>query len=153
MINANWSRWIFTSVGKHFKDALDPRQVILEGQNVLIAEGAGDFIEIRMSGPTWKESTKDQYSGSMVTINNLIKLVQKEKEFYEILKYEGEVAKAFVNCIPIMKYGDGTDDDPTVKVGTLIRKSDVDVESFGKVAPDYPSIQSTVQAVYSIELL
>ncbi len=125
---------------------------VIEGQN---RPEKGDIVEYRSSGPIWTQLTRKTWRGELL-VNILVKVVKNEKDYHKIYRVVGKVESAFIKCVPIKKYGNEVGDDRTVTIGQLLivedTGKDIETTHFGQLAPDIPSIQSTVQATYRCEL-
>ncbi len=136
-------KWIFISAAKYFDDQKGSLVYFVEGQ---IHTEDRDYIEMRWTGPTWVQQANDIWLGKDIILNILIKIMAKTKSLYKMRELEGTVRSMFGNCIPIINQ------DTSLKIGNLVRKSDIKVSSFGQIAPEVPSIQSTVEASYDAEM-
>lgn len=156
MINKHWNRWIFASASMAFKTKLGvvdaAQKFIVEGQN---AKEATNYIELRMNGPTWYQSSRTVYLGDLI-INLLARCSQDEKDFHKIFRVVGNAEAIFDPCIPIKKHGDGPDDDSNVIIGYMILQKngekDLETQHFGQVSPDLPMFESTVEGMYRAEI-
>jgi len=91
--NVNWDRWIKSSVAKHFND--ESLIGINENQTVLFIEGferntdgKKDWIEFRLDGPYYEETTKGHWK---IEIEVNILVVVNERKIHidqNILKDE-----------------------------------------------------------------
>ena len=154
MINPKWQRYIAASINKHFSDKLialdNTYNVFIEGQhrnNVKFQK----IIEIRFDGPYFRESTKDNWIGT-IEINNLIQFKMDDADNYKIWDIIGNVSKVMTQPIEIFTYDTtGTPES----LGCLQRMSDRDditVHYFGQIEPDQKLQQATCEAHFLIEL-
>jgi hypothetical protein len=163
-VNPNWTRWIVASVATYL------RQVATDGNLAVLIEGlddrtpafenATDRSEIRVSGPFSRELSHNDYS-LLVDVNVLLtsRYDGNGKSRYTILTNAGRFHEAMQRDIPVYKFGDGPDDDPTVLLGCLKvingQRADtggVRVTHFGQVDTTNRLKQSIVDARYSMEL-
>ncbi len=146
MIDSRWNRWIYASFSKFFSTKISPSYpYLVEGQ---AKEEIADRVEFRLTGPTWTQTSRRTWYGSVV-INILVKAMKDSQDFHKVFKMVGVVEKAFEPCIPIMTYGESS---PASKIADFqqVREANRDIETihFGQVADDLPLLQSTVEATY-----
>jgi hypothetical protein len=155
MIDRNWARWIFASVSYFFKTKTNGLDFFVEGEDEKF-EGKENYLEFRMNGPIFNEYDKGCFNVEIV-VNILVVSKQNGMDIHTVHRNVGIAAAAFESCIPVMKYGDTMGiDDPTVRVGILIRKEaekkDVVVNQIGQVAPDVKEMQAMVEGYYCMTL-
>ncbi|GMU26124.1 MAG: hypothetical protein AMXMBFR16_10290 [Candidatus Uhrbacteria bacterium] len=124
MIDPNWARWIFTSVAVNFSNvaANIPITYRVEGideRNDVDLTGRS-YIELRVNGPFIKELSRGYYH-LQVDINILVNDLMDEinENAYGIVQWCGILQDAMDRAIPVMKYGSGPSDNPSVLVGCL----------------------------------
>ena len=156
MFNENWPRWFSASVNKHFSTlTVEGIPVFYEGQVRQTADD-DDFIEVRMDGPYWRETTKNQFT-LQIEVNVLIQhAISPKKNLYRPRTIDGKVG-AYMSDISVYKLGDEDGDDAT-KVGCLRLISNpasrdwTKHNEFGQIETKTPLRQLTVEAHYEIEL-
>jgi hypothetical protein len=149
----NLPRWIFASASKFFTAQLQQNEipVFLEGQERQ-TEGILDYIEFRLDGPYLVECTKDEYKVN-IEVNLLIVTMIDLQDFHKLYRICGYALECF-KAIPIYKYGDGIDDDQSY-IGCMIVPRTADqreatrVSHFGRLEPDKPILQSSIEGHYS----
>lgn len=156
ILQANWTRWIFATLSKHFNDAAVAASVpmFIEGQDrgtALLPE----YFEFRMNGPRCHEVSRD-YWHLDIEINILVIQKRNEKTNHRIFDLCGVILAACVHDIPAFKYGTGLNDNPTESLGCLTLSSHLDdnilVTHLGQLNPDLVEIQSAVETYYRLEL-
>lgn len=151
-MNDNWPRWIFASVSKHFETALSSFKMFIEGEERDKWEKS-DFIELRVDGPYFREIQSSWIA--KIEINILLQVVMVN-DVHLIHRNTGLIASAFTPIV-VYKYGDGVDDDDS-QIGCLklvqnIRANELLVIShFGKIKPDLPLLQASVEGHFEIDL-
>lgn len=156
-MDKNLARWIFQSVASHFKSVADGISLpyFVEG----IDERADstmrvDHVELRVTGPTIKEVSKDYYNVDLV-INFLFtkNMDIVSADAFDLIQWTGVFVNEMLEPIPIYKKGDGVEDDGSfvecirVKKG---RNEAVRTYHFGQVDKDTRVRQSEVDAVYGM---
>lgn len=157
MINANWQRWIFASVGKHFTDAFTapnvPIDLFIEDEPRK-TDPLKDWVELRMNGPLWEGATQDEWVAKDFWINIFIGSKfnpANNADNYRIHKNIGLVCAAFTTTIPVFKLGDLAGDDSSYLTCLTLRtegKQGVMVNQLGRVTPQTPLQRATVEACY-----
>lgn len=153
-MDRNIPRWIKSSVVKWFSDQLSNDVYFhLEGCDRR-TDDRRQYVEFRLDGPYSRELSNNYWEFD-IEINILVVTVRNQTDIYEHDRSIGLVCSAFVPGIPVWKYGDTSDDDPTVQVGCLrvIPKNElIRVTNFGQVRNDSRLLQSTVEASYKLNL-
>lgn len=154
-INPHWNRWIRASIAKWFEDHKGDMVMFHEGDD-RTTDKIPEFVEVRMDGPRIKELSKN-YFRLDVFVNALTQCAMNKDNVYahEVLK--GKVQAIFERCIPVMKYGNGADDDRTVQLGTLTLQysrplDQLKVADFGQIDEVVRLQQATVEGHYRMEL-
>lgn len=156
MINEHWARWIFASVCKHFDSKRGTLPMFVEGQQ-RATRGVQDFIELRLDGPDFNESSKN-YWKAYIEINILIQSSMTDGDFHKIHRTTGLVSAAFVSSIPVYKYGSAPLIDTGAHIGCLdivdnkFDKERIKVRHFGQVNPDTQLMQASVEGHYEMSL-
>lgn len=156
MIDPNLSRWIWASCSKFFDDRKGDLTIFFEGDDRDTAK-LKDFIEFRMDGPR-SRTISHNYTRHDVFINILVQSTMDSMDTHRFWRTVGLVQALFVPCIPVYKYGDGPDDDPSVMVGVLQIRNDgfngeqLKVSAFGQVDPTVRVQQATIEANYRMNL-
>jgi hypothetical protein len=156
-MNKNWPRWIFASVAKHFTDAAAAASLPMYVESAPTDEQkrkAPDWSELRIDGPSFSGQGKDQW-GAMIEVNVVVSSAKNEKNNYRILQNIGVVCEAFAVTIPILKLGDGPDDDQSFITCLQLLSSNkeiVKVSNFGQITPSLQLLQSTVEGHYHANL-
>lgn len=151
-MNDNWPRWIFASVSKHFETVLSSFKMFIEGEERDQWEES-DFIELRIDGPYFREIQSGWKA--KIEINILLQVVMTN-DVHLIYRNAGLIASAFTPIV-VYKYGNGVDDDDS-QIGCLklvqnIRANELLVIShFGKIKPDLPLLQASVEGHFEIDL-
>ena len=155
-MDKNIPRWIKSSVVKWFSDQFSNNDLYfyLEGCDRR-TDTKRQYVEFRLDGPYSRELSHNYWEFA-IDIDILIVTIRNETDIYEHDRGIGLVCAAFVPGIPVWKYGDTSDDDPTVQVGCLrvIPKDQgrIVVTNFGQVRNDSRLLQSTVEAYYKLNL-
>lgn len=153
-MNPNWDRWIFASICKFFTDRADGLIMYVEGTEHP-APTEASYVEIRTTGPITKQLTSNSFKLDVI-INALINVLGEHGDNHLIYRITGKIASIFQSCIPVFKFGDTADDNPTIQIGVLQLTPnggrDIETSHFGQVAPDVKLLQSTVEGAYKIYL-
>ncbi len=153
-VNANWSRWIHSSISKHFDDNRGGVALYIEGAVRLNPEPEPRF-ELRVDGPYYQEVSAGVWFIN-VEINLLIFAQRDDTQFYLMQTLEGKGAAIFADAIPVMKYGNGPDDNRTSMLGCLVLRSngrdEIITSRFGLIDPTRRVSQSTVEGHYQMQL-
>jgi len=156
--NVNWDRWIKSSVAKHFND--ESLIGINENQTVLFIEGferntdgKKDWIEFRLDGPYYEETTKGHWKIEIEV--NILVVVNEQKNPYRPEYLKGRVVQLFTTCFDVFKYGESEEDD-NLKLGCFTLKTSgrekILTTNFGKVRPDTRQLQSSVEGHFVMYL-
>lgn len=150
-MNANWQRWIVSSIHKHFKDACVVGEIpyFVESVPAKMDQDKLDFwCEGRVDGPFWRGGTKNEYFCT-VEVNMLLTIKKNLKDIYKADRLKGLLTVAFTTGLPILKLGDGTDDNPTSVVTCLNLITEgreaLIVSDFGQFGPGVQIKQSSVE--------
>lgn len=147
-MNKNLPRWVYASVTKHFDSKKDTLQLRFEGDDRTKLKN--DALELRMDGPN-----KRQYDKSVeyydIYINILVISIRDEKDAHKVQRQTGIAAAAFVNSIPVYRYGTATEDDKTL-LGCLVLEGEVIITNFGAVEGSPNLLYSTVEGGYCLTL-
>jgi len=150
--NPNWSKWIFASVCQHFRGTLLGVDLFIEGERRATSD-LQSFCELRIDGPDLTEVSRNEFRAYM-EINVLIQQAIGN-DLYALRAVAGEVQAAFTD-IPIFKYGSGVGDDgSSVGCLQLIQKEPrerIAFRYFGRIKPDVPLEQATVEGHYEMSL-
>lgn len=154
--NANWDRWIFASISKHFVDTLAATaEVFIEGQKRGTRK-MEQWFEVRVDGPNYTEITKGEFK-IYVEINILCACIVKDTSIHNIRTLAGKAASEMDTSIFVYKYGTGVEDDDSL-LGCLTIVSDsrgkerIQTSHFGQIGPNTELIQATVEGHYKMEL-
>lgn len=146
-------RWILASVHIHIQNNKGNAYLWLEGQDRGVLKDHPDYLELRVNGPDMVQQTKTQFD-FYVEVDILITSKPDGKDFHKMARLQGIALKALTPCIPVMKYGDGPEDDKTVQIGVLQRmenpKSPTTVASLGQVEATQEINQGAVAAAYML---
>jgi hypothetical protein len=153
--NANWDRWIFASISKHFVDVLSSNHVFIEGQK-RDTRKLTEWFEVRVDGPFYTETSKGMFD-VLVEINILCASILKDESIHNIHSLTGLVANAMTTSLVVYKYGTGVLDDQSVlgclKIVTESRGKDrIQTNHFGQIGSNTELIQATVEGHYKMEL-
>lgn len=158
--NPNWPRWVFTSTADYFKQVADRIElpILIEGIDDREAEKmrTGDHVEFRINGPAVAELSRG-YFRLDVDVNLLLTSMMggQTKNAYDIVQQAGVLLQSASGPIPVLKYGEGPDDDQSL-LGCLTLRSGkrdaVRVIHFGQISRDDRLRQSAVDARYRMHL-
>jgi len=154
MSNANWPRWIYASVSKHFQAIADAYPIHMYIESVeRDTKNESKWLEFRLDGPQTREISKG-YFRLDVEINILWSVHLDSADFHEQQRILGMLIEAMTD-ICIYKYGKGIDDDDSL-LGTLILQQDpnnpIRGNNFGQVRPDTQLVQGSVEGTYRMYL-
>lgn len=154
--NANWDRWIFASISKHFVDNLAATaKVFIEGQKRDTRKET-EWFEVRVDGPFYTEISKGYFS-LYVEINILCACIMKDVNIQGIRSLAGKAASAMTTTIVVYKYGTGVSNDQSI-LGCLTSvtksrgKDRIQTNHFGQIGPNTELTQATVECHYKMEL-
>lgn len=153
-MNANWPRWVFASMVKHFKDELDAYgyNVYFEGQHRENRTSAVQ-IEIRIDGPYLLE-VSNNYWEIFNEVNILVSHAMNDTYFLGIHDVVGKIALAF-KPIKIYKLGPNVTDDGSFvfcmnnEMDYKIGKKKLMISHFGQIKPTERIMQAVVEGHYS----
>ena len=158
--NPHWPRWIFASTADYFKQVADGIElpILIEGIDEREAEKmrANDHVEFRINGPAVSELSRG-YFRLDVDVNLLLTSMMggQTKNAYDIVQQAGVFLQAAGGPIPVLKWGEGPDDDESL-LGCLTLRSDkrdaIRVIHFGQIGRDDRLRQSAVDARYRMHL-
>jgi hypothetical protein len=157
MFNRNWPRWLSASVNTHFTPLteLEGIDVFIEGSVRQTADW-DNFIEVRMDGPYWRETTKNDFT-LKIEVNILTQhTIRPNQNLYQAQITDGIVGE-YLTTIPVYKLGGEEGDDET-QVGCLTLESNpasrdwTKHNEFGQVETKTKLRQKSVEAHYHIEL-
>jgi len=158
--NPHWPRWIFASTADYFKQVADGIElpILIEGIDEREAEKmrANDHVEFRINGPAVSELSRG-YFRLDVDVNLLLTSMMggQTRNAYDIVQQAGVLLQAAGGPIPVLKWGEGPDDDQS-PVGCLTLRSGkrdaIRVIHFGQIGRDDRLRQSAVDARYRMHL-
>lgn len=154
-MDPNWSRWIKASIAQHFEDAISafstPLQMYLEG-TPRDTDESKDFVEVRLNGPIWCGGSQDEWTCDPITVNVFIQSKEDQEDAYRLDKNIGLISTAFTTTIPILKLGDGPEDDGSLITCLNLKSSGKDtlrVIQFGQVTPSTQLLRAAVEGDYT----
>ena len=153
--NANWDRWIFSSMTKYFEAEFGSTyDTFIEGTHRGLPDGT-ELIEFRLDGPM-RRQVSHGYHILLVEINLLLRSFMDDDDFHKMRQLSGDAATWLGQNFCIYRYGDGIDDDDTL-LGTLQLRNrkpleNVRINQFGQIEPQYRIEQATVEASFQIHL-
>lgn len=155
MMNENWPRWIFASISKHFNSKKGDCELTVQGTDTVDLQKLKELAELNYTGPLFEEESINYWRADIIVLIAII-VKRTDNNFHRIHQLSGRFGKAFDRCIPVMKYGDGPDDDPLTQVGYLQivdrNNSTIEVENLGQPDPDLPLEEVHVSGHYKIYL-
>lgn len=151
------TRWIFASVSEHFKGFTDgfSRQLFIEGQQRPL-EPESILFELRMDGP-WLTELSRNYWDIYIEINLGIQVALDDQDYHTIYTVIGEGTTIYTPTISTFRRGNGGADDDSF-IGCLILEQNkrsgerIQVNNFGKIAPDKNLLQATIEGHYRMKL-
>jgi hypothetical protein len=144
-MNPNLTRWVYTSIVKHFKTALTGLQVVLDNEDLASYDKAKDIFELRVEGPRITEGSNQTIL--RYRVNFLLKTRKTDSDQYLVQRRQGQFHEAFTD-ICVKRYGDGVGDDSSL-VGTLQIENPIETHTFLSVA----NVDvGTVEAPYKLVL-
>jgi hypothetical protein len=150
MVNSNWPRWIKLSVVQAFRTAIgNDLSIFVEGTVERVSNQ--NFCELRFDGPFYDEVSKG-YWNIDITIDVLVCTYLDPKDAVVHERNVGSVLAGFNTNIPVMQYGTGPDDNPSIQLGCLRVTGKVVTTPFGQVKPDTRLMQSTVEQTFRMNL-
>lgn len=161
MLNERLTRWITSSVAKHFKTAeTDSFTMYMEGQRPRALDDKTNYYELRIDGPYIVEISRGVYD-VYIEVNVLISSPMQMGEsvnIYSIQDSIGKVLSRFTKTIKIFKLGE----QPAIDTGEVLtclkllqdhRKGErIQVSNFGQIDPKVRVQQATVEGHYSTEI-
>jgi len=153
--NANWPRWIFASICKHFDDSRGDLTLFIEGQYRNPGAPDKDFLELRVDGPYITELNKNYYK-LYLEVNVLVQSQMDDTNYHRIHTDVGNVTSIYTN-INLYKYGTGIDDTQE-HFGCLNLLQDtqtrdrIQVNHFGQIDPKTRLMQATIEGHYEVHL-
>ena len=156
-VDTNWPRWIYASVSKHFVEGMeaDSLTVFLEGTERNMEALGQEFMEYRQDGPMFRPL--DKIAGgnyrykAWIDVNIIFRVNINDGSFHRIHEVTGLVAKRFVDCISIYKYGSGVDDTGEFLTHFQLdyeNRNPIDINHFGQVDKDLSIMQGSVSGQY-----
>jgi hypothetical protein len=124
-----------------------PLPMYLEGQQPTNGE-KNAWAELRVDGPFcyYLPGNVQKY---IVSVSILILVAMNTQDLYQIYQYCGDFANLFTGAVPVMKFGDGPNDDPTQMVDCMIlqyagKDEHVAINHYGQYDASIQMLQSTV---------
>lgn len=157
-MDKNLARWFFQSIASHFKSVADGISLpyFVEGIDERSDDTMRvDHVELRVTGPTFKELSKGFFDCKIV-INFLFtkNMDMASADAFDLIQWTGVFADAMLEPISIYKKGSGVEDDNSL-VGCLQvdkgRNEAVRVYHFGQLDKDTRVRQSEVDAVFNMD--
>jgi hypothetical protein len=152
-LKLNLPKWIFLSSAKHFTDGLTGHDVYVEG-TVRNLTDRSDWIEIRIDGPTIKETSHD----CLIVESEINILVATQKNTAGFLRHMvtvGKVANIFEDFW-ICKYGEDSseDDESRLEVFRLKPLDDnsdkIAIANMGQIDPALNLLQTSIEGHYKM---
>jgi hypothetical protein len=154
MINKLWTRWIYSSLIKHFRNKKDTWNMFVEGQHRGDTDNTGNFLELRIDGP-WFTRLSPTHTRAYVEVNILIQAVMNDTYVYLLQEGLGIAAAAFTDGIMILELGDD-DLDTGDLLGCMSQIADrrgklgVKSANFGQIHQTQKIQQGTVEGHYEM---
>jgi len=150
-MHSDWTRWIRSSVIKHFEAARQGVHMYVEGRDRL-SEEPKTRLELRIDGPNGKELSAN-YWQLYIEVNILISVVRSESDAYAAERVIGIAQSAFTRTIVAKTYGETT---PAEYLGCLTLRTDgregIITSEFGLINSSQGLRQITVEGHYRMEL-
>jgi hypothetical protein len=164
-LNPNIARWIVASMCNYFISQTNakimqtgfpngtppkPLPIYLEGQPQTNGDKSA-WAELRIDGPFCQDlpGNVQKYA---ITVSILILVAMNTQDMYQIYQYCGDFANLFTDSIPIMKFGDGPDDDPAQMIDCMVLESTgkehVAINHYGQYDASIQMLQSTVDGMF-----
>lgn len=156
-MDENLSRWLFQSVAIHFESVADGLSLpyFVEGIDERSEDTMrGSHVELRVSGPEYKEHTNGFYTVKFV-INLLFtkNMDEVSADVYDLIRWTGKFANTMLEPIPVYRYGPNPEDDDTLVDCLRVHKGRneaVRIYHFGQLDKDTRVRMSEVDAVYGM---
>lgn len=153
-MNANWMRWIHSSLLTYVKTELDRLNVPVhfEGESGERLESETDWVDFRWNGPETKEVSHGYWELD-VALNFVITSTTSRADTYTHKKFVGLVQSILKNSINVYKYGDTESDDQSLFGCLQLKIADrqsVSTNYFGRFTDPIDLEQSTVEAAYCL---
>jgi hypothetical protein len=153
-IYLNWSRWIFSSIAKHFHEVVDPVGILLNIEGIdRISNEIVEGGELRVNGPYFNNPSRNYYILDL-DVNLLLNVLIDERDIYKLDRMLGVFLGAFTPTINVYRYGDSQDDDSSYFGCLQIRDDrgdEIVVARFGQVEKDTRILQAAINAIYYLE--
>jgi len=150
---ADWVRWCYASINKHFDNHKGNYELYLEGDDRTQLD-ENEFAELRIDGPFLKFLIKGHYFLD-IEINVLCQTHNDPRQHYKAQELVGVFTNAFRNIIPVYRYGNGPFDDGSL-LGCFHLQRDlresIDINYYGIIRQDTRLLQTTIEAHYRLEL-
>lgn len=154
--NKSWPRWSKASISKHFNTLLTPSfPLFIENQHRDTDEKP-NFFELRVDGPRLREVSKDCWK-LRVEINILCQSVMNDVDYHIIDDMVGLAQSAFINSIPVCRFGNRPGDDDSFLGCYVIQQSKESIDfiegnRLGQIDIRTKLLQSMVEAHYVMDL-
>ena len=149
-VNANWGRWIYASICKHFNTHRGDYTMFVEGEEKDI-RGNSSYFELRVDGPYYTQSMHGFWD-CRIEINTVFTFANKDNVFYA-REFADKLASIFTT-ISCYRYGNGIYDDDTL-LGCLQPiegyREKLQISQFG-VMPNAEVQQGSIERHYKMEL-
>lgn len=152
-MNHNWPRWVNTSIGKVVKSYCDLNNVFLyvEGEARNTAQRQ-DWVELRVNGPDFLSTTKDFWIAKL-EINILILSKNNQIDNHRLLKNIGLMSTLLSSSIPVLKLGNGVDDDQSYITCIILDNREhkpLRVSQLGQVTDQTPLQRASVNGLFTV---
>jgi hypothetical protein len=159
-MDKNLPRWIFQSVAEHFSAVASGISLpyFVEGIDERSeATMHSDHVELRVTGPSLKEISKDYYNVDVVINFMFTKMMDPvDSNAYALIQWTGVFADAMLLPIPIYKKGAGVEDTGAL-IGCLQigkgKNEAARIYHFGQLDKDTAVRQSEVDAVFHMDYI
>lgn len=152
MINENWTRWIISSIRKHFNDRKQNWTLLFEGQQKSPEEIS--WAELRWNGPFYRQDTRIEWYSEIIISVMISATMTKDLDL--INKMIGTFQSAYESTIVVRKYGDNVSTDDASVLGCLEiidqGNDTVITNNFGQRGPDERILQTEIVAAYKMYL-
>ena len=154
--NKSWVRWSKASISKAMSDVLTPLfPMFIENQHRDTDEKP-NFFELRVDGPRLQEVSRDCWK-LRVEINILCQSVMTDVDFHLIDDMVGLAQSAFVNSIPVCRFGNRIGDDDSFLGCYVIQQNKETIDfiegnRLGQIDIRTKLLQSMVEAHYVMDL-
>lgn len=145
-MNKDWHRWIWASLGVHFKTLLEAENLKMPGSPSTNIPDSANRFEVRTIGPDYEQMPGNEFDVTIVINLAIVTALDPS----DITKHQARVGlglTCFPFCIPVKKYGQYETDSKEYITAFQIQ-TEIKTTDLVPYDPVSNTTRSTIEATY-----